>query len=81
MDETSYFALKTRFIAAFRSDESPSDPAIWFIFQGEKLLVDIQANDTNTICRRSPQQLGLVPIFSQFLGRDGLMLRVSPKLP
>lgn len=71
MDETSYFALTTRFIAVFRSDESPSDPTIWFIFQGEKLLVDLQDNDTNTLCTRSPQQLGLVPIFSQFLGRYG----------
>jgi NAD+ diphosphatase len=71
MDTTSYFALKTRFIAAFRSDESPSGPAIWFIFQGEKLLVAIQDNDTNNICTRSPQQLGLVPIFRQFLGQYG----------
>ncbi len=71
MDITSYFALKTRFIAAFRSDESPSGPAIWFIFQGEKLLVAIQDNNTNDICTRSPQQLGLVPIFRQFLGQYG----------
>lgn len=71
MNETSYFALKTRFVPAFRSDESPSDPAIWFIFQGEKLLLDIRDSGSNTICMRSPQQLGLVPIFSQFLGRYG----------
>ncbi|WP_459947244.1 NAD(+) diphosphatase [Desulfocastanea catecholica] len=71
MDETSYFALKTRFIAVFQSDVSPSDPTIWFIFQGEKLLVDLQDNN-NIICTRSPQQLGLLPIFTQFLGRYGV---------
>jgi NAD+ diphosphatase len=71
MAEISYFALKTRFIAAYQSKESPSDPTIWFIFQDEKLLVNIQDNDTKTICTHSPQQLGLVPIYSQFLGRYG----------
>lgn len=71
MDETSYFALKAPFIPAFRSKELPSDPTVWFIFQGEKLLVDIGKSNTNTICTHSPRQLGLEPIYSQFLGRYG----------
>jgi NAD+ diphosphatase len=71
MDETPYFALKTRFIAALGSDTSPSGPALWFVFQGEKLLISQKDNDTNAICTSAPQQLGLVPIFSRFLGRYG----------
>jgi NAD+ diphosphatase len=71
MDNNYYFSLKARFTPAFRSDESQSFPAFWFIFQGEKLLVNIRENDTDTVCTHSPEQLGMVPIFSQFLGRYG----------
>jgi NAD+ diphosphatase len=71
MDDNYYFSLKTRFIPGIRSSESASVPAFWFIFQNEKLLVDITENSTNFICTSSPEQLGLVPIFSQFLGQYG----------
>ncbi len=71
MDDNSYFSLKARFIPAFRSDASASLPAFWFIFQGEKLLINTGENEQDTICTRSPERLGLVPVFSQFLGRYG----------
>ncbi len=71
MDDNYYFSLKARFTPGIRSNESASFPAFWFIFQNEKLLVDITGNDLNFICTSSPEQLGLVPIFSRFLGQYG----------
>jgi NAD+ diphosphatase len=71
MDDNYYFSLKARFTPDFRSKESVSHPSFWFIFQGEKLLIDITENDTDAIFTRSPEQLGIMPIFSQFLGRYG----------
>lgn len=71
MDDNYNFSLKARFIPAFRSDETVSAPAFWFIFQEEKLLVTITKNTTETICTHSPDQLGIVPVFSRFLGRYG----------
>jgi NAD+ diphosphatase len=73
MDYNYNFSLKARFIPAFRIEEIATLPALWFIFQDEKLLVDIKVKgtDTDSICTRSPEQLGIVPIFSQFLGRYG----------
>lgn len=71
MDDNYYFSLKARFTPDFRSKESVSHPSFWFIFQGEKLLIDITKNDTDAIFTGSPEQLGIMPIFSQFLGRYG----------
>ncbi len=65
------FSLKARFTPAFRSDEAVSDPSYWFIFQGEKLLTTVTENSLDSICTCSPDQLGVQPIFSQFLGRYG----------
>ena len=71
MDDNYYFSLKARFTPGFRSSESVSGPSFWFIFQGEKLLIDIDSSDTVAICTDSPEQLGVTPTFSQFLGRYG----------
>ena len=71
MDDNYNFSLKARFVPAFRSDESASASAFWFIFQDEKVLVTITKNNADTICTNSPEQLGIVPVFSQFLGRYG----------
>ncbi len=71
MDDNYYFSLKTRFSSDMRPEESVSSPSFWFIFQGEKLLVNIAENNTEYLCNRSPAQLGLVPVYSQFLGRYG----------
>jgi NAD+ diphosphatase len=71
MVDIPYFSLKTRFTPAFRSEKPLSLPALWFIFQGEKLLVETRAADTVAPCTRSPRQLGMTPIFSQFFGRYG----------
>ncbi len=69
MNNCYNFSLKARFIPAFRSNESISDPSLWFVFQGEKLLTTISENSPENISTCSPEQLGLQPIFSQFLGK------------
>ncbi|MCP4338078.1 MAG: NAD(+) diphosphatase [Desulfobulbaceae bacterium] len=71
MDDNYYFSLKTRFTPDFRTEEAIYGPAFWFIFQGEKLLIDITKFDTEAICTRSPEKLGITPKFSQFLGKYG----------
>ncbi len=71
MNNEYYFSLKTRFVAGIRVDQSLPGTAFWFIFQGEKLLVDLFDNRSEAICSQSPGQLGMDPIFSQFLGRYG----------
>ena len=71
MDDNYYFSLKTRFTPGVRPEKSVSSSTFWFIFQDEKLLVNIAENDNSSLFTRSPGQLGIVPIFSQFLGRYG----------
>ncbi|MGB3212168.1 MAG: NAD(+) diphosphatase [Desulforhopalus sp.] len=71
MDDNYYFSLKTRFTPGVKSDASASSPNVWFIFQDEKLLVNITADGRKNICTDSPKQLGITPIFSQFLGLYG----------
>jgi len=71
MNDHYSFSLKTRFIPAFRANEFESAPCLWFIFQGEKLLIRSTENAADSICIYSPEQLGLRPVFSQFLGRYG----------
>lgn len=71
MDDNYFFPLKARFTPGMRSDKSKSSTAFWFIFQNEKLLVNITENATDSICTSSPEQLGLAPTFSQFLGQYG----------
>ncbi len=71
MNKHYNFSLKARFTPAFRTDEAVSASSYWFIFQGEKLLTTVTENTSNSICTCSPEQLGLQPIFSQFLGRYG----------
>ena len=71
MNDNTYFSLKARFTPGFRAEESVSHPSLWFIFKSEKLLINITENDSEAICTRSPEQLGITPIFSQFLGRYG----------
>ena len=70
MNDNNYFSLRARFTPGIRSKE-PSSPCFWFIFKNEKLLLDITGKDLNSICTSSPEQLGVVPIFSQFLGQYG----------
>jgi len=71
MDNKYPFSMEDRFTPAFRSAESVPLSTFWFIFQGEKLLVELTEAEQDRICTRSPEQLGLVPVFSQFLGRYG----------
>jgi NAD+ diphosphatase len=71
MDDNYYFSLKNRFTPGFRSEESDTAPAFWFIFHDQKLLIDTTKIGTDAICGWSPEQLGVTTTFSQFLGRYG----------
>ncbi len=84
MDNNYSFSLTTQFVPAVQPGDTISSPAFWFIFQGEKLLMQ-SGNDTLTICIRSPEQLGLHPIVDQYLGRYGstdcFMVEISAPAP
>ena len=71
MNDHPHFSLKSRFIPTFRAVESAGGPRLWFIFQGEKLLLPIGDHTAQKICTCSPEQLGLQAIYHQFLGRYG----------
>ena len=71
MNDHYNFSLKARFIPVFRSDESVSASSFWFIFQNEKLLIPTTENGLVSFCTCSPEQLGLQPVYTQFLGRYG----------
>ena len=71
MNDHYKFSLKSRFTPAFRAEESAAAPYLWFIFQGERLLVPTAENAAVSVCTCSPTQLGIEPIYSQFLGRYG----------
>lgn len=70
MPQISPFAMKTRFIAG----SQPSEPAAgswWFIFAKTRILINPNRNMSATICAKSPEQLGLDPVFSRYLGKYG----------
>ena len=71
MNDNNYFSLRARFTPGVKSEQPASSPSFWFIFQNEKLLTEITGNDPYSISTSSPKQLGLVTIFSQFLGQYG----------
>jgi len=62
------FALKIPFIA----DVEPKGPARdcwWFIFAENKLLMHLGENNTPVLLGQRPEEIGLQPIFSRYLGR------------
>lgn len=65
---TSPFAIKTPFIAGVHPDASATC-SWWFIFAKARLLVYAPGHRPVAICSRSPEQLGLQPQFSRYLGR------------
>ncbi len=64
----SPFALKTPFVSGVQADGTATD-SWWFIFAKGMLLVHLPGQEPVAICTRSPEQLGLQPIFSKYLGR------------
>ena len=64
----SPFALKSPFIAGIQPSGTASC-SWWFIFAKDKLLVHWSGDTAVAICSLSPEQLGLQPIFSRYLGR------------
>jgi NAD+ diphosphatase len=70
MDRDDYFSLKIPFIPCTQPDAHISSPAFWFIFRGEKLLIQAETQEVS-ICNLAPIQLDIQPIFSQYLGKYG----------
>ncbi len=64
----SPFALKSPFVAGVHPSGTASC-SWWFIFFKDKLLVHMPGNEPLAICMLNPEQLGLQPIFSRYLGR------------
>ncbi|MFW2368047.1 MAG: NAD(+) diphosphatase [Desulforhopalus sp.] len=71
MNDKYSFALQTAFIPGVLPGETLSNPVFWFIFTGEELLVEIFGDDSLSVCSSSPEDLGFVASFSQYLGRYG----------
>jgi NAD+ diphosphatase len=64
----SPFALKSPFVAGAQPSGTASC-SWWFIFAKDKLLVHLPGHEPLAICMLNPEQLGLQPIFSRYLGR------------
>lgn len=64
----SPFALKTPFVAGVQPGGTITC-SWWFIFARARLLVHWPGDAPVAICTRSPEQLGLQPIFSRYLGQ------------
>ncbi len=64
----SPFALRTPFVSGVQPHESATCNW-WFIFAKSRLLVHLQGHDSLAICTKNPEQLGLQPIFTRYLGR------------
>ena len=65
----SPFALKIPFTTGLEPKGPASGGCWWFIFAETKLLIHLGENDTAAICKHRPEELGLQPIFSRYLGR------------
>jgi NAD+ diphosphatase len=68
MTTNNPFALKTPFVSGIRPDGSAT-LAWWFIFAKNRLLVAAAGQQPAGIGRRSPEQLGLLPVFTRYFGR------------
>jgi len=64
----SPFALKTPFITSGHPDDV-APCCWWFIFANTKLLVHTSKKESTAICKMSPEQIGLRPIFTKYFGR------------
>lgn len=64
----SPFALKTPFVAGVQPN-GPASCSWWFIFAKNKLLVHCPDHAPVAISMRSPEELGLQPIFARYLGK------------
>ncbi len=56
-------------------------PASWFLFHGDKLLIHSIHQKTSLICSTTPQQLGIQPTFSRYIGNYGNTAYFVAELP
>ncbi len=64
----SPFALRTPFVSGVQPYKSATC-CWWFIFSKSRLLVHLPGHESAAICTKNPEQLGLQPIFTRYLGR------------
>lgn len=64
----SPFALRTPFVSGVQPHESATC-SWWFIFAKSRLLIQSPGHGPVAICTKDPEQLGLQPIFTRYLGR------------
>lgn len=57
-----------RFVAGIHSPPHSSKPALWFIFQGSKLLVQVDGSRVNIPCGMGLSEFGLKPLRQNYLG-------------
>jgi NAD+ diphosphatase len=61
-----------RFVPAVEAPAVPDQPARWFMFRDGNLLVGSGAGDPIPLCKR-PEEIGVAPVRSQYMGRlDGV---------
>lgn len=71
MNDNYSFSLNTLFVPGIKTESPFSVKSFWFIFQGEKILVQKTDGDTFLICTQSPEMLGISTTLSQYFGRYG----------
>ncbi len=59
---------KARFVAGMQPAPHPSNPALWFVFQGSKLLVQFDGSQAHIPRRVELSEIGLKPLRQNYLG-------------
>lgn len=74
-----------RFVPAIDAPETPSDPAWWFVFQSDRLLVLRRGDALAIPVARGVEDLGLPPLRTVYLGRldarDCFAVEIAPEAP
>ncbi len=60
--------MTTRFISAITPPDATHQGSLWFLFQGNRLLVVREGNQTDILRLRSPEDIGLPPVQAHYLG-------------
>jgi len=57
-------------MVAKEPDTTDLTPASWFLFRGDKLLIQTIHTESSPLCTTTPQQLGIQPTFSRYIGSN-----------
>ena len=64
----SPFALKIPFVSGIHPDKAAAE-TWWFVFANNRLLVHAPKDGGMTVCKMCPEEIGLRPNFTKYLGR------------